>query len=368
MSDDLWRSAQDTWQALTPGGQVALRAAGVFGATFVADRVVGWTVGRRLRAAHFDAAFRRPWSSPPAGGRSDPHALTPTRLVTGLVWLTVWGGGLWALAYLSDWTDLARRLEWIGGRVWALIAAILAALFLSRLITEKLVEVVQASPLRQKFEGWQPPAGAREPRVGGAAVLAGFVADALVVLLVLLVAADLSGLTLTGEALAATWQLVLHLFTASVALLIGWVGARWVRAQATPDTGPASTPARYGTYAAASVMAGAALLAILLLAGNFPTYFGLILLVLVVMLVWPAQRWLPDIYAGALLRLQHVKEVRIDDGTYPVGAVGLLQTQLSYPEGFRTRRNRDVLEAHLGRPAAETGPGPETGSTDGKPG
>jgi hypothetical protein len=158
-------------------------------------------------------------------------------------------------------------------------------------------------------------------------------------------------LTLVGEALAATWHLALHLFTAGVALLIGWVGARAVRAQAAPDAGPVSSPAGFGFYAATCVLGGAALLAILLLAGNFPTYFGLILLVLAVMLVWPAQRWLPDIYAGVLLRLHGVKEVRIDGGTYPLGAVGLVQTRFTHPEGVRTRRNRVVLDAHLGSPA-----------------
>jgi hypothetical protein len=104
----------------------------------------------------------------------------------------------------------------------------------------------------------------------------------------------------------------------------------------------------------------------LLLAGNLPTYFGLILLVLVVMLVWPAQRWLPDVYAGFLLRLHGVKEVRIEGGTYPVGAVGLVQTQLSFPDGVQTRRNRVVLDAHLGSPGGEPGPRPEAGSADGK--
>jgi hypothetical protein len=334
-------------------------------ATFVAARSAGWLVGRRLRARHFDAAFRRPWSPPPVSGRSDTHAVTSTRLVTGLIRLTVWGGGLWVLAYLSGWTDVTRNLAWFAGRVWALAAAVLVALYLSRLLAEKLVEVVQASPLRSQFDGWQAPPGGREVR-GGPALVVSLVVDVVMVVLVLLVAADLTGLTLAGEALAATWHLALHLFTAAVALLIGWVGARSVRAQAAPDAGPASTPAGFGSYAAASVMGAAALLAVLLLAGNFPTYFGLIPLVLVVMLVWPAQRWLPDVYAGVLLRMQHVKEVRIDGGTYPVVAVGLVQTQWTHPEGPRTRRNRTVLDAHLGSPAGKTGADPEAGSPDGK--
>jgi hypothetical protein len=366
MSDDLWRSAQETWQGLPPAGQIAVRAAGVFAATFVVARYVGWLVGRRLRAAHFDNAFRKPWSPPPAVLRADTHSLTPTRAITGLVRVTIWGAGVWVLAYLSGWTELTHRLERVAGWVWALSAAILVGLYLSRVLTHKLVEAVQASPLKNKFESWQPPADARGARVGGPALLAGLLVDGVVVLLALLVAADVMGLALTGEALSAAWHLVLHLLTAGVALLIGWVGARSLRAQAAPDAGPASTPAGFGSYAAASVMGGAVLLAILLLAGNFPTYFGLVLLALVVMLVWPAQRWLPDFYAGVLLRFNHVKEVRIDGGTYPIGAVGLLLTQVSYPDGFVPRRNRDVLEAHLGNRPATTGPLSETTSSENK--
>jgi hypothetical protein len=112
-------------------------------------------------------------------------------------------------------------------------------------------------------------------------------------------------------------------------------------------------------------MGGAVLLAILLLAGNFPTYLGLVVVVLLVMLLWPAQRWLPDIYAGVFLRMQKVKEVRIDGEMYPVVTVGLVQTQLTYPDGVRALRNRAVLEAHLGSPKG-TAPQPEAGSADGK--
>jgi hypothetical protein len=191
--NDFWRSAQDAWQALIPEAQFVLRAAGVLIATLVAARAVGSLVSRKLRAGHFDAAFRRPWLPGPAAGRPDPHTLTPTRVVNGLVRLTVWGGGLWCLARLYGWTDLTSWLEWIAGRAWLFAGVSLGALYLSRLFSEKLVEVVQASPLRQKFDGWLPPAGGREPRVSGAAVVAGFVMDAVVILLVSLVAADLAG-------------------------------------------------------------------------------------------------------------------------------------------------------------------------------
>src|SRR5262245_25773263 len=106
MNEEFWRSAQQKWQALAPGVQLVLVALGVFGAAFVTARAAGWLVGRRLRAAQFDAAFRRPWSPSPAGGRADTQPRTPTRLITGLVRLSVWGGGIWVLAYAYEWIEV----------------------------------------------------------------------------------------------------------------------------------------------------------------------------------------------------------------------------------------------------------------------
>jgi hypothetical protein len=190
-------------------------------------------------------------------------------------------------------------------------------------------------------------------------MVAGILIDGVVMLLVLLIAADLMGWALTGNAVAAAWQLVLHLSTAGVALLIGWLGALWVRAQVVPDGGPVSSRAAVGYYAPMGIMGCATLLAILLLAGNFTTYFGLVLLILLFLLLWPAQRWLPDIYAGILLKMQQVKEVQIDGTVYQLGAVGVVQTQLLHPEGIQTRRNRLVLEAHLRSTSAGGGPDAE---------
>jgi hypothetical protein len=366
MDDEFWRSNLERWHALTPEARFVFIAAGVLVATFIASTVIGWLVGRRLRAGHFDAAFRRPWLPAPVTVRPDAHAFTPTRLIVGLVRLTIWGAGLWCLARAYDWTDLIRWLPWFAGRVWSFVLVILVALYLSRVFSGKLVEVVQTSPLKHKLEEWLPAVGTREPRVSGAAVVAGLLIDAVVILLVSLVAADLMGWELTGTALAATWQLLLHLFAAGVALLIGWTGARWVRAQVVTDPAPASSPARVSHAIGTSVMGCATLLAILLLAGNYPAYLGLILLVVFVLLLWPAQAWLPDIYAGAVLRVQQVKQVRIENVTYPLGPVGLVQTQLVQPEGNQARRNRVILEAHLANPVT-TAPGSALETSQAKP-
>lgn len=90
---ELWLSVLETWHALTPEIQFLLGVVGALVGTLVAAWVIGSLVGHKLRAANFDAAFRRSWL-PPGNERFDAHRLSPTFLVTGLVWLTVLGGGL----------------------------------------------------------------------------------------------------------------------------------------------------------------------------------------------------------------------------------------------------------------------------------
>jgi hypothetical protein len=153
--------------------------------------------------------------------------------------------------------------------------------------------------------------------------------------------------------------------SAGIALLIGWGGARWVRAQVV-DT-PTSSPARVGYYTGIGVMGGATLLSILLLAGTYPTYFGLGLLLLFVLLWWPVQAYLPDIYAGVVLKMQKVKEVQLDGNTYRLGVVGLVQTPLLFNEETKVRRNRVILETHLANPVENKTEGKleEVDKTDG---
>jgi hypothetical protein len=346
--NEFWNSSQQTWQTLTPESQDGVRVAGILVGALIIAQMIGWLVGRKLRAAQFDASFRRPWVPPPTVEHSDSPTLTPTRFVVFFVRLTIWGVGVWGVARLYNWTELTRGLEWFAGRAWSFVAVTLAALFVSRQFSAKVVEVVQTSPLKPKLDEWLPPTGVRESRVSGAALIVCFLIDGIVLLLLSLVAVDLMGWTLTGSALATTWQLLLHVASAGIALLIGWWGARWVRTQVV-DT-PASSPARVGYYTGIGVMGGATLLAILLLAGTYPTYFGLLLLLLFILLLWPVQAYLPDIYAGLMLKMQKVKEVKLDDGVYRLGAVGFIQTPLMYNEETKVRRNRVILDAHLANP------------------
>jgi hypothetical protein len=350
MSDSLpegWFALQAWWQGLTPDSQVFLRGAAVLLGAFLAGLVVGRLACRRLRAANFDASLRAPWLPSAGGGRAEARPFTPTGLVSGLVCCTAWGGGVWWLATDRGWAALARTLEWVAGRVWSLVAVLIVALYLARFLAGQVIELLQSPPLGEKLDGWLPrPSGGGEPRVRGVAVLAGTAVYGVALLLVLLIAADLFGLALTGSAVAAAWSLLLHAVTAGGAMLIGWLGYRWASGLTSEEV-EAAPPARAAHYAALGIVAGTTLLAIALLAATLQGLVGVAFVLLLAFVFWPLRGYVADVWAGILLKWQKVQQVRLDGELSRVGEVGLLTTRLQRQEEQLTRRNRLVLEAHL---------------------
>lgn len=349
MSDVLregWFALQAWWLDLTPGTRVFLRGVAVLFGAFLVGQIVGRKSYRRLREAGFDAALRPPWL--PSAGRPGTSSITPAGLVSGLARCTVWGFGVWWLAAEHGGHTLARTLEWAAGRLWSLSAVLLVALYLARFLAGQLIDLLQNSRLNEKLDAWLPRAsGDREPRASGGAVLTGMAAYGLVFFLVLLIAADLFGWPLTGSVLAATWSLLLHAVTAAIALLIGWVGYRWVRGLTMTESEAASPLARASHYVALGILAGTTLLAIALLASTLQGVVGVGILVFVAFVLWPLRGYVPDVWAGVLLKGQKVEDVRLEGELTRIGEVGLLTTRLQRQEEQVSLRNRLVLEAHL---------------------
>jgi hypothetical protein len=343
---DAWLSLQAWWQSLTPDSQALLRDGAVLLGAFLAGQVLGRVVGQKLQATNFDASLRVPWSQPSTGELTESQTLTPTRMVGGLVRWTVWGAAVWWVAHQHGWAGPARALELIAGRVWVLAVVLVLALYLGRFVAEQLIDFLKSAPLEKKLEEWSPRAAGPEQRAS-VVVLAGAVVYGVAAGLVLLIAADLLGWTMTGAAVAAVWHLALLLLTGGAALLIGWLGAHWARALATPDVATASPPALASYYTALGILVGTTLLAVTLLAGSSQPLAGLVLVLLLALVLWPLREHVRDVWAGILLKSQKVQQVRIDGEWCQLYSVGLLVSQLTRGEERLTRRNRLVLEAYL---------------------
>jgi hypothetical protein len=74
---------------------------------------------------------------------------------------------------------------------------------------------------------------------------------------------------------------------------------------------------------------------------------GVALVLLLAFVLWPLRAYVPDVWAGILLRGQKVQHVRLDGELSQVREVGLLTTRLHRQEEQVSLRNRLVLEAHL---------------------
>jgi hypothetical protein len=332
---------QTWWQNATPEIQGTIQQGGLVLLALLGGHFLGAMVARGLRARDFDAALRLAGSShSPESGRG----ITPSFLAGVLVRLTVWAGAGWWLARQHGRDDLASTLGLIINRTWALTTVIVAALSLGSLLARRLMDCLsgagqtgaQAVPYRN---------GAVTPK-GNVAGAVGAAVYVLVVLLVLLIAADVFDWPLTRNSALALWQFAQNLLVAGAALFIGCLGAGWARELATPE-GSASPEQRAGQYTALGIMAATTVLAVAVLLSSAGVLLGLTALAILGLLLWLARGYLPDVAAGLQLRAHRVREVFFEGAPWQVAEVGFLTTEVGRAGEFCRVQNRRVLEARM---------------------
>jgi hypothetical protein len=274
------------WQSTTPELQTAIREGSVLIAALVCGHFLGVMVARVLAARKFDLALRLPGSapaSPPA-----EHGITPTVVAGYLVRLTVWAGVIWWLAHSHGQVEITRILGMIITRTWGLATLLLAALMLGSLLAHRLIECLQGLP-----GGGSEAASARTGAAishRGVAGAVGAGAYVLVLLVILLIAADSFDWPLTRSASLSLWQFAQHLLIAFAALFMGALGARWARDMATVE-GAATPEKRVGQYTAMGIVASTTVLAVAVLLSGAGVLMGVAALAVLGFLLWVA--WLP---------------------------------------------------------------------------
>jgi hypothetical protein len=180
----------------------------------------------------------------------------------------------------------------------------------------------------------------------GVAGAVGAAAYVLMLLLVLMIAADSFDWPLTRSASLSLWQFAHHLLVALAAVFIGSLGARAARdvvaggANTTPEQ-------RAGQYTALSIMTGTTVLAVAVLLSGAGLVIGLAALAVLGLLLWSVRGYLPDVSAGLQLRAHRVREVLLDGEAWEVVEVGLLTTQVGRAGEFHRLENRVVLNARM---------------------
>ncbi len=312
-------------------------------AALLGGHILGAMTARGLRAKKFDVALRLPGSSP--GGVEAEHGITPTYLMGLLVRLTVWGGAGWWLAHKYGRNELADTLVLLLKRTWAVALVFTTALGLGSMLARRVMDCLRG--LRKPGEGvasrWDIPG------LMGAAVYL------VIVLLVLMMAADVFDWPLTRSSALALWGLAQNLLVAGAALLIGSLGARWARDLASVE-GATTPEKRAGQYTGLTIMAATTVLAVAVLVSSAGLLIGLASLACLALLLWLTRGYLPDVMAGLQLRLHAVREVFFENEAWQVTEVGLVTSQVCRRGEFCRLQNRVVLEARLQGTPSEAAP------------
>lgn len=336
MPDEL----QALWQNTTPEMRDTMQSIAMVIIALLGGHFLGSMAARSLRAKKFDTVLRLPGSSPE--GTEAEHGFTPTFFAGMLVRLSVWAGEAWWLAQTHGRADLANTLALVVKRTWAFAAVFVAALALGSFLARRVMDC---------FHGVGKAGGAVWPSRNGTAVprwdAAGAVGAgvyALIVLLVLLIAADMFDWPLTRSSAQALWQLGQKLLVAGAALLIGSLGARWARDLAQTE-GASSHERRAGQYTGLALIAFTTVLAVATLLSNAGLFVVLAGLAIFGLLFWFVRGHLPDVMAGLQLRFRRVREVCFDGEPWQVSEVGFLTAQVSRRGEFCRLQNRVVQQA-----------------------
>jgi hypothetical protein len=338
---------QTWWDNASPEMQAAIQFGGVVLGALVAGQLLGVIVARVLAARRFDAALRLPSASPP-----DPEAergFTPSYVAGLLVRLTIWAAAAWWLAQKHGRTDLAHTLGVVINRAWAIATILVASLSLGSLVANRLIACLGGAAKRGPHAG---PAGAAPGPRWDAAGAVGAGVYVLVLLLVLLIAADLFDWPLTRASAEALWQFTQRLFIAIAALSIGCLGASWARDIVTAE-GTASPEKRAGQYTGLVIVAATTVLAVCVLLSSAGVLIGLAALALFGLLLWLARGYLPDIAAGLQLRALKMDLIQLEGERWQVVELGLITSEVSRRGECRRLSNRQVLAARLQGTAPE---------------
>jgi hypothetical protein len=274
------------WHELTPQAHTAIKTVGLALTALLAGHFIGSMVARTLRNKNFDLALRMP-GAPPA-----EHGMTPTFFAGMLVRLTVWALAAGWFAHQYERPELAQTISVVVSRTWAVAGVLTVALTLGGVLARRLMDCFEGpksspDPLAQRNGYTAAPHGAT-PGGRNLAGMVGAGAYLFVGFVVLLMCADFFDWPLTRAAATALWQLAQNLLLAGSALGIGYLGARWARELATPDT--ANGQMRTGQYTAMGIVAATTVLAVGMMLASTGVMVGLVALMVLGVALWLPRR------------------------------------------------------------------------------
>jgi ABC-type multidrug transport system fused ATPase/permease subunit len=332
---------QKWWDSLASSVREAIIVALVLVTALVVGKIVGALVKTVSKGLGADEVFKTPWSQTSLSRPSK----TPSDAIGYLCVGTLWAGVAWWLAARYQLTDIADAIRVATGRVWILAVVFGFAVGLSNWLMRSLLELLRSPTVKDWSEKLMP--SGRE-QISDTVVRAfAFLVYGFLLLFVLLVATDLFGMSITAEAIKALWELTLRLIIAAIALGVGWLGVRWLeKLREFPELAQ-PPPTLVQQLARLGIVGVSLLLVLILLTGGSSALIALLIVALVALFILPLRDYIPDLWAGLMLKLHNVREVVIDGKQVKLMKIGALACDLNSGDSQLIMRNREVLDAFL---------------------
>jgi hypothetical protein len=332
---------QKWWDSLASSVREAIIVALVLVTALVVGKIVGALVKAVSKGLGVDEVFKTPWSQTSLSRPSK----TPSDAIGYLCVGTLWAGVSWWLAARYQLTDIANAIRVATGRVWILAVVFGFAVGLSNWLMRSLLELLRSPTVKDWSEKLMP--SGRE-QISDTVVRAfAFLVYGFLLLFVLLVATDLFGMSITAEAIKALWELTLRLIIAAIALGVGWLGVRWLeKLREFPELAQ-PPPTLVQQLARLGIVGVSLLLVLILLTGGSSALIALLIVALVALFILPLRDYIPDLWAGLMLKLHNVREVVIDGKQVKLMKIGALACDLNSGDSQLIMRNREVLDAFL---------------------
>ncbi len=332
---------QKWWDGLASSVREAIIVALVLVTALVVGKIVGALIKMTSKGLRVDEVFKTPWSQTSLSRPSK----TPSDVIGYLFVGTLWAGVVWWLAVRYQLTDIANAVRVATGRVWILAVVFGFAVGLSNWLIRLLFDFSRSPTVKDWSEKLMP--SGRE-QISETIVRAfAFLVYSFLLLFVLLVATDLFGMDTTAGAIRALWELTLRLIVAAIALGIGWLGVRWLeKLREFPELAQ-PPPTLVQQLTRLGIVGVSLLLVLILLTGGSSALVALLIVAIVALLVLPLRDYIPDLWAGLMLKLHNVREVVIDGKQVKLTKIGALACDLNSGDSQLIMRNREVLDAFL---------------------
>lgn len=318
----------------------------LFLVALLGGKLVSYFSLEKLKELRINEHFR--WPLEPGNREIDSgHEHGASDFIAFFLMINVWLLGIYgifAVHQAGEWQ--ASLLVFLQG-LWRLAFVTICTAFGAILAAGGIIGVIRSPFIKNRLNSMYPNADPREESLAESLAKAtGTFVFATAALLILLAFTEIFQLTLLRVTLGAVWSLTLRLFSATAALCIGGLGLFFLlhTKELAPET--EHQKPTLDLQARIGLILVTTLFAIDLIASSIGAIFWVALVLFVGLFIVPLKERLFHIWAGFSLDFHQIKTVEFRGKTLSLEKVGILYTEVRYPDGkIDHLPNHDLLAA-----------------------